>query len=130
VVGWNVIGRFLFGQSLTWSDEAARYLFIWMIFLGAALAHFRQEHISVEYFRDLAPRPVRRVAKILRELVIIGVLGIMLWGSVHVMSTTFGSSALLGVPYNAVNAAVPLSAALIVLMSGYRLIRLLVVDDT
>lgn len=125
VVGWNVVGRFALGQSLTWSDEAARYLFIWMIFLGAALAHFRQEHISVEFFRNMAPRPVRVAAKVLRELVVMGVLGVMLWGSIQVMSTTFGASALLGVPYNVVNAAVPVSAALMVLMSAYRLVRLL-----
>jgi TRAP-type transport system small permease protein len=125
VVGWNVIGRFALGQSLTWSDEAARYLFIWMIFLGAALAHFRAEHISVEFFRDKAPPVVRLAAKVVRELIILGVLGIMLWGSVQVMQTTFGASALLGVPFNVVNAAVPVSAALMVLMSGYRLVRLL-----
>ncbi|AYY12597.1 TRAP transporter small permease [Actinobacteria bacterium YIM 96077] len=129
VVGWNVVGRFVLDHSLTWSDEAARYMFIWMIFLGALVAHLRQEHISVEYFVARAPRPVRLAAAITRELVILVVLGIMLWGSTHVISTTFGRSALLGVPFNVVNYSVPVAAALMAVMSMYRLIRLLTGRD-
>lgn len=129
VVGWNVFGRFVLGQSLAWSDEAARYLFIWMIFLGAAVAHFRREHISVEFFVAKAPWAVRLAAAALRELTILFVLGVMLWGAVQVLSSTFGTSALLGIPFNVVNAAVPVGAVLMVSMSLYRLARLVALRD-
>lgn len=129
VVGWNVYGRFVLSQSPAWADEAARYLFIWMIFLGAAVAHLRREHISVEFFVAAAPRPVRLAAAVARELVILGVLGVMLWGAILVMTSTFGSSAMLGIPFNAVNVVVPIAAMLMGVVSLYRLVRLFVARD-
>ena len=123
VVGYNVFGRQVLSRSPAWADEAARFLFIWIIFLGAAVAHFRREHIAVEFFVQKLPQAGQMALAVIREVIILAVLGIMLWGSVRVISTTFGSSALLGVPNNTINWPVPLSAGLMVLMSGYRLAR-------
>lgn len=124
-VAWNVFGRVALGQSVAWADEAARFLFIWMIFLGAAVAHLRLEHVTVDFVVERLPYPVRVVAAGLRELLILTVLTVMLWGSVQVISSTFGSSALVGVPFNVINAAVPVSAGLMTLVSLHRLILLL-----
>ena len=129
VVGYNVFGRYVLGRSLAWADEAARYLFIWVIFLGGALAHFRREHIAVEFFAQKLPRVGQVGLAIVRELVILFVLGIMLWGSVRVIGTTFGTSALLGVPNNIVNWPVPISASLMAVMSIYRLARVVTVQE-
>ena len=36
IVVFAVIGRYVFGRSLTWTEEVPRYLLIWISFLGAA----------------------------------------------------------------------------------------------
>lgn len=45
-----VIFRYVLNDSLTWSEEFARYLFIWMVFLGAAIAARRRAHIALDVF--------------------------------------------------------------------------------
>jgi TRAP-type transport system small permease protein len=128
-VGYNVFGRYVLGRSLAWADEGARYLFIWTIFLGAGLAHWRDEHIAVEFFTVKLPTAGRVITSVIKELIILFVLGIMLLGSMNVLRTSPGASPLLGVPYNVINAAVPTAALLMVPMSLYRIVRTLVVRD-
>lgn len=44
---WQVVSRFI-GSSLSWSEELTRFLMIFMIMLGAAIAHRKNKLISVE----------------------------------------------------------------------------------
>ena len=43
----QVIMRTVFKNSLTWSEELSRYIFIWQIWLGASTALKYNEHIRV-----------------------------------------------------------------------------------
>lgn len=45
----QVFLRYLFLYSLSWSEEVARYLMIWVSFLGASLALKYGLHIGVEF---------------------------------------------------------------------------------
>ena len=53
----GVIFRYAFNNSLVWSEELARYLFIWLIFLGAAIGVRERNHIAFDLFgSSLGPR--------------------------------------------------------------------------
>ncbi len=43
----QVLFRYVLEAPLTWSEEAARYLNLWSVALGAALAVARREHLRV-----------------------------------------------------------------------------------
>jgi len=49
VVFSQVIFRYAFNNSLTWAEEMARYLQVWVVFLAAAAAIRTGSHISVDY---------------------------------------------------------------------------------
>lgn len=49
VVFAQVVMRYLFGSSLSWSEELARYLFVWQIWVGASYAVKKSRHIRVEF---------------------------------------------------------------------------------
>lgn len=121
-VGANVFSRFVLNSSLPASQELARFLFIWVIFLGAALAHLHNEHIAVSLVVDRLPRAARRWVVALGELVILLICVALLLSAVEVMSISPGTSALLGVPLGLVNFSVPLSAGLMAVVSVYRLV--------
>lgn len=53
VIFLQVIYRYVFKAPLAWSEELARFLFIWVSFIGGALAAMRGGHISVTIFVDL-----------------------------------------------------------------------------
>ncbi len=44
----NVVLRYLFNTGITWSEEAARFLFVWLTFLGAVGALNENQHLGVD----------------------------------------------------------------------------------
>lgn len=46
-----VIFRYVLNDSLVWSEELARYLFIWIVFLGGAIGVRERSHIAVDVLR-------------------------------------------------------------------------------
>jgi tripartite ATP-independent transporter DctM subunit len=55
----GVISRYVFNAPLTWSDELAAILFLWLAMLGAVIALRRDEHMRLTTFLGLM-RPRRR----------------------------------------------------------------------
>ncbi|MDN3523156.1 TRAP transporter small permease [Halomonas ramblicola] len=112
-VSANVVGRSLLNHSLPWADELARMLFIWMIFIGAAAAFLRYEHIAVDILvRKLPPRGAH-VLYMLQHLIIAGLMAVMIWGGGNVMVKASGRTAILDVPWNLINASVVICALVI-----------------
>jgi TRAP-type C4-dicarboxylate transport system permease small subunit len=53
----QVVFRYFLGSPLVWSDELARYLFVWASFLGWIIAARRRSHLSIDMaVARLAPR--------------------------------------------------------------------------
>lgn len=44
----QVLMRFLFGSSIGWSEELARYCFIWLVFVGVSYGVKKQRHIKID----------------------------------------------------------------------------------
>jgi TRAP-type C4-dicarboxylate transport system permease small subunit len=51
----QIISRELFGNSFAWTEEIARFLMIWVTFLGASFAFQYGAHIGIEYFKSKLP---------------------------------------------------------------------------
>lgn len=58
----TVVFRFLIQSSLAFPDELIRYLFIWLVFLGAAIAFRRNLHAAIGVFVGMLPDAPRRAA--------------------------------------------------------------------
>ncbi len=57
VVTIEVVLRYIFGLSLIFTEELARYLMVWIVFLGAALAVKDDSHIRINLLvKRLSPR--------------------------------------------------------------------------
>ncbi|PCF95898.1 TRAP transporter small permease [Vreelandella nigrificans] len=119
-VSANVIGRSLLNHSLPWADELARMLFIWLIFIGAAAAFARYEHIAVDFLvRRLKPRAAHMLY-LFQHLIITALMGVIIWGGFLVMSRSTGRTAILGVPWNLVNVSLVLCAMFIAAVAIWR----------
>jgi len=70
----QVVVRYALGGSLPWSEEAVRFLFIWLSFLGFSITMNRGGHIGVEFFVDLFPRPMKRMLALASDTLIAGFL--------------------------------------------------------
>lgn len=119
-VSANVIGRAVLNHSLPWADELARMLFIWLIFVGAAAAFARYEHIAVDFLvRRLKPRAAHAVY-LFQHLAITALMGVIIWGGFLVMSRATSRTAILGVPWNLVNVSLVLCATFIAAVAIWR----------
>jgi TRAP-type C4-dicarboxylate transport system permease small subunit len=62
LVGAQIAGRFAFGYSLFWSDELARFLLVWIAFLGMSIGVHRGVHPGVDSLMRMLPPAWRRAA--------------------------------------------------------------------
>ena len=77
VVAAQVFCRYVLNHSLFWSEELARYLLVWLTFLGATVAYHRRAHPSIDMLQArVGPRAARAmtIAGYLAALFFFGVL--------------------------------------------------------
>jgi TRAP-type C4-dicarboxylate transport system permease small subunit len=55
LIGVQIFMRYVMGASLSWSEELARYFFIWATYIGIAYAVRKHAHIRVTMVTDLLP---------------------------------------------------------------------------
>ncbi len=48
----QVVTRYVFGFTFDWSEEVARFLFVWVVFLGSALIMGETGHLAVRFLPD------------------------------------------------------------------------------
>lgn len=68
----QVIMRYVFRHSLSWSEELARYVFLWQIWLGASLAVKKRRHLRIEAVKDLLPKDKQKYLELLTLLIWFG----------------------------------------------------------
>jgi tripartite ATP-independent transporter DctM subunit len=61
VIFAGVVSRYLFNAPLSWSDELASTVFLWLAMLGAVIAYHRFGHIRMSVLMDLATPRTRAI---------------------------------------------------------------------
>lgn len=64
----QVLARYIFKTPLAWSEEGARFLFIWMTFIAGYVGARKGQHIGVELIQNLFPAPIRMGMKVICDL--------------------------------------------------------------
>lgn len=62
VVVCQVFFRYVLNASLFWSEELARYLLVWLTFLGASVAYRSGSHPGIDVLVNRLPSGFRRLA--------------------------------------------------------------------
>ena len=65
LVMFQVIMRYVFGSALSWSEELARFLFIWEIWLGIAYATKMECHLRITMIRDRIPGKAKEILELI-----------------------------------------------------------------
>ncbi len=79
----NVVGRFVLGQSLFFSEEVNRALIILITFAGISYAARHGRHIRMSAFFDAVAPPLRKVLMIIIALVTAAAMFLLCWYSVE-----------------------------------------------
>jgi C4-dicarboxylate transporter DctQ subunit len=77
----QILFRYVFKISAPWTEEAARYLMIWMALLAAGLAFRKGDHFNIDFVTSRLPAKIRRkIALFTGFLTLVFILCIISWG--------------------------------------------------
>ena len=79
----GVFSRYVMQATFRWYDEVARLCFVWIIFLGAAVAVRRRLHFRMHLVIDRFTAGARRIAERFITLTVIGFGAILVAGGIR-----------------------------------------------
>ena len=108
IVFCNVVGRYVFNYSLAWAEEASRFLFIWVTFIGSVLANEKYEHMNLDLLVQWLKGNKSRGVQLCAQVVILVVLALLNRGGlIATIESISWKSPALEVPYGYIYAIVP-----------------------
>ena len=99
IIFYAVVMRYVFQRPPFWAEELSRFIFIWIIMLGAVLVTLEQSHIEFVMLIDLLPKRLKFVLFTLIRLLMIAFCWVMVQQGLKIYpivaeasSPTFGIS--------------------------------------
>lgn len=118
IVFMQVICRFILKSSLPWSEEASRYLLVWVSFLGGAYGVRKGAHLGVEAVLLLLPKKLRGLVELLSMVLGVILCGIILKYGVDIVITQMNRmqySPAMRIPMGYIYLAIPVGMVLFII---------------
>lgn len=118
VIFVQIVMRYGFNNSLSWSEELGRYIFVWLTWLGISIGAREGEHIKITILTDKMPFKTANVMNIVSEAVVIVICGVTVFYGIVMSDMLLGlnaRSAVLHISQVWGHAAVPVGCGLMIL---------------
>ena len=127
----NVAMRYLLNSGLTWSEEIAVNLFVWVIFLGAILAALENAHIRVDLLTNRLSKRMQKRFLVAANICVLFSMGVLISGGIEVVEVTQRNvSAATGIPFSYISVSLVVFSVAIVLITLYQTYKTLRSDRT
>ena len=95
----QVVSRYVFKHSFTWTEELGQLLFVWMTYLGVSSAVTYRKHLRIDALLNAVPFKVKKAMLIISDIIFI-IFNIYLIFPFVQLIGTIGSSRtpILGIP--------------------------------
>jgi len=111
--GSQIFFRVLFDWPLSWTEEVARYSFIWWVFFGAIITLREGRHLGIDALVKLFPPRLLRCWGIGIYLLILGYLAVMFSQGIKLVRLQMiHNTPLTDIPLGLIIAIIPLCAVL------------------
>ena len=127
LVCMGVFFRYVLNSSLTWYDEFASYMLVWLTFYGTVVADYRRRHIGFELLVDKLKPGARTFVDVVAELAVLGFQFVLCYYG-WILTERMGDETAISLPWVKVtwiSSVLPITGALLLLVSLARLITLL-----
>jgi TRAP-type transport system small permease protein len=120
----QVFSRYIINRPTSWSEELARYLFVWITFLGGAVVIRKRRHVDVSFLTDRLPHRVAAVLLLVADLAVLFFLGALAWAGIGITGVAHRQlSAAMEFPMSFAYAAMPAGAVLMFFFLTATIIR-------
>jgi TRAP-type C4-dicarboxylate transport system permease small subunit len=124
IVFANVFCRFVLNASIAWSEEVARFLFLWIVFLGSFFAFVTNEHLGLDLIVNAVSERTAKWMNVARDLLVIFSIGVVTVGGYSITKDNWDwLSPAISIPYGYVNIIVPLTMAPMLIIAIIRFFR-------
>jgi len=121
IVFSQVILRTFFKSGINWNEEASRFLFVWIIFLGIAASTLDGSHMAMTFLEEKFPKTAIYI-QILTWIVSVVFFGVLFrYGIVYSRANMAILSSALQIPMGAVYMIIPVCSALCILFVIYQI---------
>ncbi len=124
MVFYAVLLRYVFNEPPLWAEDAPRVFFLWMTYIGIAVATKRGQNIRVTHFIDkFTPLP-RMVLEVFMHVLVLIMLVVLFWYAFPVLRLQMGGAMLsTGWSYAWPYAALPVGCVLMLFYQSRLMIR-------
>ena len=115
VIFVGTMGRYSKAFLLPWAEELARYLMIWVVFLGIGAGAKRNAHFVVEVLMLILPKGLKKFLRIFNSLFVAAFMGTLIYYSKTLIERIMGMQQLspsLHIPIWTIYIAIPVGCAL------------------
>jgi TRAP-type C4-dicarboxylate transport system permease small subunit len=85
----EILARDLLRIPAVWTEELAGFLFLWVIFLGAAQAAYLRQHIQVDFLLDHLPTTTVNVLRVVIALLMWIFAAVLMVGGIQMANLTW-----------------------------------------
>lgn len=122
IVSLQVFSRYLFSIPLPWSTDINRFLFIYLVFLGATIGIRDHSHLNIDVLVKKFPKRLKKFLNILINLIIlIFLIIIVIAGLIFVLSSVTQVTPYLRISISYYYLAIPLSATAMIYYLSFHL---------
>lgn len=104
----QVVSRYVFSKSITWTEELATVLYVLMIYCAISASVTKRKHLRIELIYDLVSYKARKAIMILGDIIFLFFciyVQFPLWKWVNTLG--FGETSLLRIPKSLVYGCIP-----------------------
>ncbi|MFW6130465.1 MAG: TRAP transporter small permease, partial [Atribacterota bacterium] len=83
----EVVSRYFFNLPIMWAGELGRYLFIWIVYLGASVAITQKEHIVVSFVVEKFPPMIQYYIELIIHFIMIVFFFFVFYYGIHYTGT-------------------------------------------
>ena len=87
----QVIMRYVFNNSLFWSEELGRFLFEWLTWIGISLGAKKGQHIKITMLHDKFSYRKAQMLDIISSVIVIGICAVTIYHGVYMAYFWSGS---------------------------------------
>ncbi|QCR33514.1 TRAP transporter small permease [Lysinibacillus sp. SGAir0095] len=127
LVTWQVFTRFVLNNPSTFSEELAKYCFVWLVLFGAAFVFGENGHMRIEFIQDALPKKLKIGVQIFIELCIIAFSAlVLLSGGLTITKLAWVQmSAALHIPVGYLYAVMPICGVIVIFYCIYNIYYIL-----
>lgn len=116
LVFFQIVSRAMFSTSFSWTNELARYMMVWLAFLGGGIAFQHRAHIGIEAIVERFSGKWRKfIQLVVMVICIVFFVILIVTGIEFTTSSMTQSSPALNIPMGLVYLALPISGVLQIL---------------